>query len=87
MANMQLLTCICSLLIRCGVAHWAAGGGHDDVCKWLHDACGVDFTLRNFKGSTPLSKAVAHGQGKLAQCKRSEGVATGGGGGGVALRL
>ena len=44
----------------CSVAHWAAGGGREDVCRFLR-AAGVDFTARNLRGSTPLSKAVAHG--------------------------
>jgi hypothetical protein len=37
-------------------AHWAAGGGGDEVCRFLRDECGVDFTARNHLGSTPLSK-------------------------------
>jgi ankyrin repeat protein len=45
----------------CTVAHWAAGGGSVEVCRFLAGERGVPFDgVRNHRGSTPLTKAVAH---------------------------
>jgi len=49
-------------------AHWAAGGGGEDVCRFLRDECGVDFTARNNKGSTPLSKVCCKASTPVACC-------------------
>ncbi|KAL7567623.1 hypothetical protein ACA910_000217 [Epithemia clementina (nom. ined.)] len=46
----------------CTVAHWAASGGNLAVCQYLHDIVGVDFSLPNHGGNTPLTHAVAFGR-------------------------
>ena len=46
----------------CTVAHWAASGGSLEVCQYLADVAGVDFSQPNYGGNTPLSHAVAFGR-------------------------
>jgi uncharacterized membrane protein len=36
----------------CSVAHWAASGGNVDVCRYLAETAGVDFTAPNHGGNT-----------------------------------
>jgi ankyrin repeat protein len=50
----------------CGAGHWAAMSlgmsGMDaviELCNYLKDTCGVDFTARQKQGHTPLHKAAA----------------------------
>ncbi|KAL3786902.1 hypothetical protein ACHAWO_011189 [Cyclotella atomus] len=50
----------------CGAAHWAAMSlgvsGMDaviELCNYLKDSCGVDFTAKQKQGHTPLHKAAA----------------------------
>ena len=46
-------------------AHWAASGGHLDVCKYLHDEMGLEFAgekAKNSEGETPLSCALSYGR-------------------------
>lgn len=56
----------------CTVAHWAASGGNLDVCRYLHDIVGVDFTQPNHGGNTPLTHAVAFGQANVVEWLRNE---------------
>lgn len=51
----------------CTVAHWGASGGNLEVCKYLHDILGIDFTQPNDAGNTPLSHAVAYGRMDVVQ--------------------
>ena len=46
----------------CTVAHWAASGGNVEVCKYLAEIAGVDFSIPNNGGNTPLTHAVAFGR-------------------------
>lgn len=46
----------------CTVAHWAASGGNLKVCHYLAQTVGVDFTVSNYGGNTPLTHAVAFGR-------------------------
>lgn len=50
----------------CGAAHWAAmsvgNAGMDaviEICTYLKEVCGVDFTAKQKQGHTPLHKAAA----------------------------
>jgi ankyrin repeat protein len=51
----------------CTVAHWAASGGNAEVCRYLHDVVGVDFTVPNHGGNTPLTHAVAFGRNEVVE--------------------
>ena len=46
----------------CTVAHWAASGGNLELCRYLYDILGVDFSIANYAGNTPLSHAMAYGR-------------------------
>ena len=51
------------------MAHWAASGGDEAICRLLAREHGVDFltaAARNAEGNTPLSKAVAQGRADVA---------------------
>ena len=50
----------------CTVAHWAASGGNLQVCQYLHER-GVDFSLPNHGGNTPLTHAVAFGRASVVE--------------------
>lgn len=41
------------------------------VCKYLHKT-GVDFTVENYAGNTPLSHAVAYGRYEVVQWLKDE---------------
>jgi hypothetical protein len=56
----------------CSVAHWAASGGNLEVCQYLHATVGVDFTLANHGGNTPLTHAVAFGRASVVAWLRHE---------------
>lgn len=56
----------------CTVAHWAASGGSLDVCRYLRDVCGVDFTEPNLGGNTPLTHAVAFGRSDVVRWLRED---------------
>lgn len=49
----------------CSVAHWAASGGDEAVCRYLHSK-GVDFAHKNKGGNDPLNHAVAYGRRDIA---------------------
>jgi hypothetical protein len=49
------------------VAHWAVSGGNLEVCKYLAEVVGVDFTITNYAGNTPLSHAVAYSRVDIIQ--------------------
>jgi ankyrin repeat protein len=51
----------------CTVAHWAVSGGNLEVCKYLAEVVGVDFTIPNCAGNTPLSHAVAYSRVDIIQ--------------------
>lgn len=57
----------------CTVAHWAASGGNLEVCKYLADVVGVDFSVPNYGGNTPLTHAVAFGRVDVVQWLRGVG--------------
>ena len=56
----------------CTVAHWAASGGNVEVCKYLFHTVGVDFTVGNHGGNTPLTHAVAFGRSEVVKWLREE---------------
>jgi ankyrin repeat protein len=56
----------------CSVAHWAASGGNEQVCRYLFNAAGVDFTISNDGGHTPLTHAVAFGRAAVVEWLRKE---------------
>ena len=56
----------------CTVAHWAASGGSLQVCKYLADIVGVDFSTPNHGGNTPLTHAVAFGRTDIVEWLRNE---------------
>jgi hypothetical protein len=56
----------------CSVAHWAASGGNVEVCRYLHHTVGVDFTLPNHGGNTPLTHAVAFGRAPVVAWLRQD---------------
>jgi ankyrin repeat protein len=64
----------------CTVAHWAASGGEVEVCRYLHEIAGVDFSLPNHAGNTPLSHAVAFGRADVVAWLRQEVLLPRGGG-------
>ena len=55
----------------CTVAHWAASGGNLQVCQYLAETVGVDFTKPNNGGNTPLTHAVAFGRTDVVEWLRS----------------
>lgn len=44
----------------CSVAHWAASSGALASCVYLANVHGVDFSVPNHEGATPLTKAIYH---------------------------
>lgn len=42
------------------------------VCRYLHDAAAVDFSVENFAGNTPLCHAVAYGRFEVARWLKEE---------------
>jgi ankyrin repeat protein len=56
----------------CAVAHWAASGGNVEVCRYLADTVGVDFTVANHGGNTPLTHAVAFGRASVVEWLRGK---------------
>mmetsp|Transcript_18089 Transcript_18089/g.27966 ORF Transcript_18089/g.27966 Transcript_18089/m.27966 type:complete len:638 (+) Transcript_18089:104-2017(+) len=56
----------------CTVAHWATSGGNLEVCRYLAETVGVDFTVPNNGGNTPLTHAVAFGRVDVVEWLRSE---------------
>lgn len=44
----------------CSVAHWAASSGALASCAYLANVHGVDFSVANYEGATPLTKAIYH---------------------------
>jgi ankyrin repeat protein len=56
----------------CTVAHWAASGGNLECCRYLHETVGVDFSLRNYGGNTPLTHAVAFGRADVVEWLHEE---------------
>jgi ankyrin repeat protein len=46
----------------CTLAHWAASGGNLEMCHYLAQTVGVNFTEPNYGGNTPLTHAVAFGR-------------------------
>jgi hypothetical protein len=51
----------------CTVSHWAASGGNLQVCQYLAQTVGVDFTEPNYGGNTPLTHAVAFGRADVVE--------------------
>jgi ankyrin repeat protein len=74
---------VCKLLVRqganptvanrngCTVAHWASSGGSLECCRYLHHTVGVDFSVPNCGGNTPLTHAVAFGRVQVVEWLRS----------------
>jgi ankyrin repeat protein len=56
----------------CTVAHWATSGGNVEVCRYLADTVGADFSLPNNRGNTPLTHAVAFGRLEVVEWLRRE---------------
>jgi hypothetical protein len=56
----------------CTVAHWAASGGNLECCRYLHKTVGVDFSIPNHGGNTPLTHAVAFGRADVVTWLRHE---------------
>jgi ankyrin repeat protein len=56
----------------CTVAHWAASGGSVEACRYLANTVGVDFSLPNHGGNTPLTHAVAFGRIEVVEWLRRE---------------
>ena len=56
----------------CTVAHWASSGGNVQVCQYLANTVGVDFTEPNHGGNTPLTHAVAFGRTEVVEWLRRE---------------
>jgi ankyrin repeat protein len=56
----------------CTVAHWAASGGSLPVCKYLAEIVGVDFSIPNHGGNTPLTHATAFGRVDIVEWIRNE---------------
>ena len=56
----------------CTVAHWAASGGNLQVCQYLAETVGVDFTEPNYGGNTPLAHAVAFGRTNVVEWLRND---------------
>ena len=54
----------------CTVAHWASSGGNLEVCQYLAEKVGIDFSLPNHGGNTPLTHAVAFGRVEVVQWLR-----------------
>ena len=51
-------------------AHWAASGGHLEICRFLHDELGLEFIgkdAENSEGETPLSCAIAYGRSDVVE--------------------
>ena len=56
----------------CTVAHWASSGGNLEVCKYLAETIGIDFTISNHGGNTPLTHAVAFGRVEIVEWLRND---------------
>ena len=59
----------------CTVAHWAASGGNVHVCRYLAEIVGVDFSVANHGGNTPLTHAVAFGRTAVVEWLQQEHLA------------
>ena len=56
----------------CTLAHWASSGGNLEVCQYLANTVGVDFTAANHGGNTPLTHAVAFRRKEVVEWLRRE---------------